>query len=450
MPSRGGLFVIGSGGREHALVWHLRRHYPTTPVYCAPGNPGIGRIATCLPVAASDADGLVEAAASRGVGLTIAGPEAPLVAGLADRFAARGLPFLGPSAAASALEGSKAFAKDLMRRWGIPTADYRVFDDPKDALAHLESTSMPVVVKADGLAAGKGVVVAGDLDEARAAVRWMMIDRVFGDAGRRIVIEEHLTGEEASVFALVDGEAVALLPAAQDHKRLHDGDRGPNTGGMGAAAPFPLGGGLRRRILQEILEPTAVAMCRAGRPYRGILFAGLMMTPAGPKVLEFNCRLGDPEAQVILPLLPVALPDAFHELARGRLGPETLIANTSGAQGAREASAPGARERCAAAVGVVLASAGYPEAPQTGRAIAGLEAAEGHALVFHSGTAWQGGRLVTAGGRVLTVVGRASTLRDARARAYQAAELVHFEGVQFRRDIGARVAGDAVAASWGR
>jgi len=419
-------------------------------LYCAPGNPGIARIAACLPVPIDDADGLVETAAALGVDFAIAGPEAPLVAGLADRFAARGLRFLGPSAAASALEGSKAFAKDFMRRHGIPTAAHEVFDDPGRALAHLERVAMPVVVKADGLAAGKGVVVAADLGEARAAVRRMMIDRAFGDAGRRIVIEDYLVGEEASVFALVDGEAVALLPAAQDHKRLLDGDRGPNTGGMGAAAPYPLEAGLRRRILQEVLEPTAAAMCREGRPYRGILFAGLMITAAGPRVLEFNCRLGDPEAQVILPLLPLALPDAFEALTRGRLGAEALLADAPADRASPGTSAGPSQQRCAAAVGVVLASQGYPEAPQTGRVIAGLGAAEQHALVFHGGTARRDGRLVTAGGRVLTVVGRGPTLRDARARAYRAARLVHFEGMQFRRDIGARLAGTVTPASVGR
>ncbi len=425
------MFVIGGGGREHVLVWHLRRCHPEAAFFCAPGNPGIARLATCLPIPTTDLEALADTAASLQVDLTIVGPEAPLVAGIVDLFEVRGLPIIGPTRAAAALEGSKVFAKDLMQRYGVPTAAFQAFEDAEAALRYIDNTPGPVVVKADGLAAGKGVVVCSNADEARQVIQTMMVQRAFGDAGGRIVIEERLEGEEVSVFALVEGEAVALLPGAQDHKRVGDSDRGPNTGGMGAAAPYPLPDALRGRIRREILEPTARAMCAEGRPYRGVLFAGLMLTADGPKVLEFNCRLGDPEAQVILPLLSIGLPDAFDALRAGRLGADDL------------ASAAGA------AVGIVLASRGYPGPPQVGQPIEGLEAAEADALVFHSGTAIRDGRTVTAGGRVVTVVGEAATAAAAQARAYRAAARIHFEGMHFRRDIGARLSGDAVPAGRG-
>jgi phosphoribosylamine--glycine ligase len=329
---------------------------------------------------------------------------------------------IGPSSAAAAIEGSKVFAKDLMQRWGIPTAAHASFSDLDSALAYLVSRSGHVVVKADGLAGGKGVVVCDGPDEASRAVRFMLGERAFGEAGARIVVEDRLDGDEVSVFALVDGEAVALLPAARDHKRAHDGDRGPNTGGMGAAAPFPLQARLRGQILREILYPVAHALCAEGRPYRGILFAGLMLTRDGPRVLEFNCRLGDPEAQVVLPLLEVGLPDAFVALRAGRLS-EDALAETSGA-----------------AVGVVLAARGYPGPPDLGSPIEGHDAAGTGALVFHGGTALRDGRLVTAGGRVLTVVGQGRTVEEAQALAYRAAAKVRFEGMHFRRDIGRRLA----------
>ncbi len=437
MPNPMQMFVIGGGGREHALVWHLHRHYPNAVLYCAPGNPGISDFATCLPISATDLPSLAHAASSFEIDLTIVGPEAPLVAGIVDFFEARGLSIIGPSASAAALEGSKVFAKALMERHGIPTAAYAAFDDPASALRHVARTAGQVVVKADGLAAGKGVVVCGDPAEARSAVLAMMVDRAFGDAGRQVVVEECLEGEEVSVFAMVDGEDVALLPAAADHKRALDGDRGPNTGGMGAAAPVPLDAGMRARILDEIVHPTARAMCAEGRPYRGILFAGLMLTRDGPKVLEFNCRLGDPEAQVILPLLQAGLPDAFAALREGRLVPDILL-DVSGA-----------------AVGVVLASRGYPERSEAGVPVFGLEQtpreqaafelAAGGALVFHSGTTMRDGILTTAGGRVLTVVGHGGTLGEARARAYDAAGRVRFDGMQYRRDIGTRLEAAALA-----
>lgn len=415
------MFVIGGGGREHALAWHLRQYYPDASLFCAPGNPGIAQLATCLPIPITDLLSLADAASSLEIRVTIVGPEAPLVAGVVDLFESRGLPIIGPTAPAAALEGSKIFAKELMGRYGIPTAKHAAFDDPADALRYLESASGRLVVKADGLAAGKGVFVCDDPALARNAVEALMVVLAFGGAGRRIIIEEYLEGDEISVFALVDGEAVVLLPAAQDHKRAHDGDQGPNTGGMGAAAPAPLDPELRGRILSEIIEPTARAMCAEGRPYRGILFAGLMLTSEGPKVLEFNCRLGDPEAQVILPLLGVGLPEAFAGLREGH----QAYSGLSVARGA--------------AVGVVMASRGYPEGSETGVPISGLDQAAGEALVFHSGTRIRDGVVTTDGGRVLTVVGQGGTLGEARLCAYRATDRIRFDGMQYRRDIGARL-----------
>jgi phosphoribosylamine--glycine ligase len=412
------MFVIGAGGREHALVWHLAQAYPDASLYAAPGNPGIAALATCLAIPIDDHAGLVDAAASLGADLTIVGPEAPLVAGIVDAFHARRLPILGPTRAAARLEGSKSFAKDLMRRHRIPTADYAAFDDAGAATAHVRRLGRPAVVKADGLAAGKGVIVCDDSNAAIRAIQAVMVERVHGDAGRRVVIEERLEGPEVSVFALIDGEAARLLPAAQDHKRAFDGDRGPNTGGMGAIAPYPLSASVLDRIRREIIDPVAYAMCAEGAPYRGVLFAGLMLTREGPRVLEFNCRFGDPEAQVVLPLLAEGLPDMVEALRAGRAGP----APSSAAAGA--------------VAGVVLASRGYPDEPETGFEIAGLDAAGRDALIFHGATAIRNGRLVTAGGRVLTVVGRGPDLETARAVAYRAVSRVSFEGMHYRRDIG--------------
>ncbi|MDR7483091.1 MAG: phosphoribosylamine--glycine ligase [Armatimonadota bacterium] len=421
------LFVIGGGGREHAVVWHLARHYPGATIYCAPGNPGIARLATCLPLSAGDLDGLADAVARCNPDLVVVGPEAPLVGGLADRLQARGLRVLGPTAAAARIEGSKAFAKQLMARAGVPTAPFLVFDDPRAAVAHARRLRTPAVVKADGLAAGKGVVVCDGPDEVEAAIRAIMVDAIFGDAGRRVVIEERLVGQEVSAFALVDGEAVAWLGAAQDHKRLQDGDRGPNTGGMGAVAPYPISAALRARIVGEILQPVASALASQGCPYRGVLFAGLMLTAHGPRVLEFNCRLGDPEAQVLLPLLRAGLPDAFDAVCRGETGADGRLAGGDLTVSDR------------ATCGVVLASGGYPASTLPGVPIAGVEEAAGAAVIFHNGTAEAGGRLVTAGGRVLTVVGQGPDVAAARARAYAGVAQITFEGMRYRTDIGARL-----------
>jgi phosphoribosylamine--glycine ligase len=415
------VLVIGSGGREHAIIWKL--HGEGAELFCAPGNPGIAEIATCLTEIGGDFEGLAAWAAQHEIDATVVGPEVPLAGGVVDTFVRRGLRIFGPTQAAAALESSKVFMKQLCRRYGIPTAPFRIFDDAGAAAAYVRDVERPLVIKADGLAAGKGVTVAAGVDEGLAAVDALMVARRFGDAGARVVIEEVLEGDEVSVFAICDGIAVAPLISAQDHKRLQDGDRGPNTGGMGAYAPVAsLSPRWCDRITDEILEPVVWAMAQEGRPYRGVLYAGLMLTPHGPQVIEFNVRLGDPEAQVLLPLLESPLTDAIDAVLSGRV----------------ERWVP--RWRPDSAVCVVLASEGYPLSPSTGRAITGLRTAEAHdqVLVFHAGTAARNGQILSAGGRVLNVVGVGPDLRDARDRAYRAVDMVQYEGKIFRRDIGLR------------
>ena len=417
------ILVIGGGAREHALAWKLARERDVAEVLCAPGNPGIAAVARCLPVDAGNPDALLALARREAVDLTVVGPELPLSRGVVDRFAADHRAIVGPSQAAAALESSKAFAKDFMARHRVPTARFRVCDSAEEALAVLARGEFgyPVVIKADGLAAGKGVVVAGDRATADTTVRETMVDRKFGDAGARIVLEEFLVGDEASYFVLADGTRFVPLTSAQDHKRIFDDDRGPNTGGMGAFAPTPLlTAPLEARVLDEIVRPVLEGMEREGRPYRGFLYVGLMLTPDGPKVIEFNVRFGDPEAQVVLPMLDEDLSWLLASAATGALPSRA------------------ARFRDEPHVAVVLAAGGYPETVDTGKVITGVEAAARvpNALVFHAGTAKRDGALVTAGGRVLSVVGRGVTHRDAIETAYRAAAHVSFEGMQFRRDIG--------------
>ena len=417
------VLIIGSGGREHAIAWALSQESPPITIICAPGNPGIASIATCLACSPLDLEALADLAERNAVDLTIVGPEAPLAAGITDVFARRGRRVFGPTASAALLESSKIFMKTLCRRYGIPTAEFRSFDDADDAAAYIRHTRRPLVVKADGLAGGKGVVVAPEPDEAVGAIERMMVDRRFGEAGARVVVEELLEGEEVSVFALCDGTAVVPLMPVQDHKRLGEGDAGPNTGGMGAYAPVPsCRTEIVDRITDEVLEPVLWAMAQEGRPYRGVLFAGLMLTSDGPRVLEFNVRLGDPETQALVPLLESGLLDAVDAVLAGRI--HSFVPRWS----------------AESAVCVVLCAEGYPEAPRTGSSIVGIreaEAVEG-ALVFHAGTAVQDGRLTTAGGRVINVVGIGDTRAQARERAYRAAEKIEYTGKTFRRDIGAR------------
>ena len=417
------ILVIGSGAREHVLAWKLSREPGVDAVICAPGNPGIASAARCLPADVSSPKELLAIAESQDVDLTVVGPELPLSRGVVDAFTAVGRAIVGPTKAAAALEWSKAFAKDFMARHRVPTAAFRVCESADEALATIRrgEFTFPLVLKADGLAAGKGVVIAEDAATAEAVIGAMMIDRRFGDAGSRVVLEEFLVGQEASYFVLADGTNFVLLGSAQDHKRIFDDDRGPNTGGMGAFAPSPLiTEDMSRRVCDAIVSPVLAGMDHEGHPYRGFLYVGLMLTADGPKVIEFNVRFGDPEAQVVLPMLDEDLGWLLGEAATGALP-----------------SRP-ARFRREPHVGVVLAAGGYPDAPETGKAIDGIDAASEvpGAIVFHAGTAKREGRLVTAGGRVLTVVGRSTTYRDAIDTAYAAASRIHFDGMQYRRDIG--------------
>jgi phosphoribosylamine--glycine ligase len=423
------VLVVGGGGREHALCDALRRSPGVDRLWCAPGNPGIAELAECLPdLQAGDLERLGAFAEREAVDLTVVGPEVPLVAGLVDAFRARGRTAFGPTREAAQLEGSKAFAKGLMRRHNIPSAPHRAFEDPEEARAWCrQSETYPLVVKADGLAAGKGVTVCASTREALAAVDEAMEARRFGDAGARIVIEEFLRGEEASVHAVTDGRTLVLLPTSQDHKRVGDGDEGPNTGGMGAYSPAPLAEGpVLDKVVQTILIPTLDALKREGVEYRGTLYAGLMLTRGGPRVLEFNVRFGDPEAEVILPRVRSDFARMLLLAAEGRL--EEF-------EGLEVDPRP--------AVGVVVASAGYPGAYQAGRPITGLEAAAAlpDVRVYHAGTRRRGDEIQTAGGRVLCVTALGDDLAAARDRAYEAVGRIGFDGAFVRSDIAHRALG---------
>jgi phosphoribosylamine--glycine ligase len=414
------VLVVGSGGREHALAWALARSPSVERVWIAPGNGGTERVGENLPVPADDLDGIVKAATERRVDLVVVGPEAPLVKGVADRLLEAGIPCFGPSREAARLEGSKVFAKTFMAECGIPTADFRVCEDPESALEAVEERGAPVVVKADGLAAGKGAIVARTVEEAREAVRAIMVERRFGESGRRVVVEECLVGKELSVQAICAGRSYLLLPPSQDHKRVFDGDRGPNTGGMGAYAPVPfVDEATLREVEEKIVRPVLDRMAARGTPFSGVLYAGLMLTAEGPKVLEFNVRFGDPETQALLPLVEGDLGELLSGAARGRLPEDVGIA-------------PG---RWAATV--VMASRGYPGRYPKGFPIEGIEEVEAlDRTVFHAGTRREGDRWVTAGGRVLAVSAWADSLERALRRAYEGVEAIRFEGAHFRRDVG--------------
>ncbi|MDE1169642.1 MAG: phosphoribosylamine--glycine ligase [Verrucomicrobium sp.] len=416
------VLVIGSGGREHAIAWHARKDPRVTGLFIAPGNAGTAQLGTNLPIAANDLPGLLAWAEKERPDWTIVGPEEPLCLGVVDRFAEKGLAAFGPNQSAARLEGSKAFAKRLFLKHRLPTAAGAIFSDPLEAYAHSQKAPYPQVIKADGLAAGKGVVIAKNPDEAAKAIYRIMERRAFGDAGREVVIEECLTGPEISVLAVTDGKTYQLLPLAQDHKRVGDGDTGPNTGGMGAYAPARfLDEATRRRIEEEVLAPLLAALPKEGIDYKGILYAGLMLTPTGPQLLEINCRLGDPETQVILPLLETPLVDIAAAVARGELGSLELRFNDL------------------SALGVVAAAPGYPEAPRLDGPIEGIDLpATGNRYVFHAGTGTKGGRTVTRGGRVATAVAWDRDLETARRHAYELVEGIGFAGKVFRRDIGAR------------
>jgi phosphoribosylamine--glycine ligase len=418
------ILVVGSGGREHALAWKLAKSDRVKRVYVAPGNAGTALEPKVenLPLDAGEISRLADFAAQEKIDLTVVGPEAPLVAGIVDEFLKRGLACFGPTQAAARLEGSKAFCKDFMQRYGIPTARYATFTEPEAAIAYIRREGTPIVVKADGLAAGKGVVVAHSQEEAVEAVRAMMADKVFGEAGRQVVVEEFLAGEEVSFMVLADGENFLVLPSSQDHKRLYDGDRGPNTGGMGAYSPAPcVTREMEACILSQIIQPTLAGMAADGAPYTGFLYAGLMLTRAGPKVLEFNCRLGDPESQALLMRLRSDLAELCLAAVAGKL---------SGLQAEWDARF---------ALGVVMAAAGYPGKVVSGEVIEGLPPEEQEDLkVFHAGTQLRSGRVVTAGGRVLCVCALGEDIAEAQRKAYAQVEKISWPSVYYRRDIGWR------------
>ena len=417
--------VVGSGAREHAILWKLAQSPRKPELFAAPGNAGTAAIAANLPIGATDLDALVAAAREHAIDLTIVGPELPLTAGVVDRFRQEGLRIFGPTQSAARIESSKSFAKRIMRAAGAPTAAFEVFDDADAAREYVRSQGAPIVVKADGLAAGKGVVVAQSVEEALEAVDEAMVRRAFGASGERIVIEQCLTGQEVSVFCFTDGAYVTPLAPACDYKRVFDGDRGPNTGGMGGYSPPPWwNAAMEQQIRETCIEPVVREIARQGAPFTGVLYGGLMLTEDGPAIIEFNARLGDPEAQLILPRLENDLLDVVEAALDGSL------------------PALGLRWSSDCAVGVVLTPDGYPGPHETGKPIEGLAEAAAQALVFHAGVAAAGdGRIVTSGSRTLTVVGRGPTMADARVRAYAAANAASFDGKRYRTDIASFASG---------
>lgn len=416
------VLVVGGGGREHALVWKLAQSRLVKKIYAAPGNPGIAELAACADIAADDLKGLADFAERNSVDLTVVGPELPLTLGIVDEFEERGLRIFGPTKSAAQIEGSKVFAKEFMKRYHIPTASFRIFESREEAVDFVRSAEVPIVVKADGLAAGKGAVIPKDNNEAVKIVDDMMVRKLYREAGSKVVVEHFLTGEELTVMAFTDGRSVFPMLSSQDHKQIYDGDKGPNTGGMGAYAPTPVvSEKLMETIKEEILEPAIEGLSSEGRMYKGVLYAGLMITDRGPKVLEFNCRFGDPEAQAVLPLLESDLAEIFCHIVDGDLNADRI------------------KWRDKYAVCVVLASAGYPLKYQRGKQIKGLKRLAGReALVFHAGTRLEANRLYTNGGRVLGVTAVEKTLPEAIDKAYSAVKKISFEGMQYRKDIGAR------------
>ncbi len=416
------ILVVGSGGREHALAWKLAQSDRAQTIFVAPGNGGTALDVRFKNVAISDPEALADFVEQEQIGLTVVGPEAPLAAGIVNVFRARGLKIFGPSKEAAQLESSKDFAKAFMQRHNIPTAEYQTFSDVAAAHAYIDNKGAPIVIKADGLAAGKGVVVAMDLAEAHAAVDMMLSDNKLGDAGARVVIEEFLAGEEASFIVMVDGKNVLALATSQDHKRLLDNDQGPNTGGMGAYSPAPIvTPQLHARVMREVILPTVQGMARDGIVFTGFLYAGLMIDDLGnPKVLEFNCRMGDPETQPIMARLKTDLLMVMEHAVNGSLDSVELEWDRR------------------TAMGVVMAAAGYPDAPRKGDVITGIPAETSETMVFHAGTQLQDKTLSVTGGRVLCVVGLGDTVKLAQKHAYDVVEKIHFDGMQYRRDIGWR------------
>jgi phosphoribosylamine--glycine ligase len=414
------ILIIGSGGREHALAWKLRQSPHADRIFCAPGNAGTGEISENVAIPASDLEALVRFAKENRVDLTVVGPDDPLAAGIVDLFAAAKLRAFGPTKSAARIEASKVFAKELMREQKIPTAEAKIFSESSEALRYCERAKFPVVIKADGLALGKGVIVAADAATARSAIDEMMNQRRFGDAGRRVVIEELLRGTECSLHALIDGSNYLLLESARDHKRALDGDQGPNTGGMGAFSPANnWNSKLQARFEAEIMRPLLYGLLQEGINFRGLLYPGLMITSKGPRVLEFNCRFGDPETQALLPRMKSDLLPLLESTIDGKIGACAIEWDAR------------------AAVTVVLASAGYPGRYETGKPISGLDdvAKLEDVQIFHAGTKRANGKIRTAGGRVLAVTALGSTIKEARERAYEAVSRIQFENCQYRRDI---------------
>ncbi len=413
------VLVVGSGGREHAICWKLKQSPKVTGLFCAPGNGGIAQIARCVDVKATDVGGMVKWAKENAMDFVVVAPDDPLALGMVDALEEAGIPAFGPRANAAVIEASKAFSKELMKKYRIPTANYETFTELDKALDYIGEQGAPIVVKADGLALGKGVVVAATVDEAKTAARKMMEDKKFGPSGSTVVIEECMTGPEVTVLAFADGEHVYPMPASQDHKRAYDGNRGPNTGGMGAISPPPqYTPEIAQRCVDEIFLPTIAALKAEGRPFQGVLYFGLMLTPDGPKVVEYNARFGDPECQVVLSLLDSDLMDIFTACREGTLDQLDL------------------RWKDSAACCLVLASGGYPLDYRKGFPISGLEEAGKSAVVFHAGTAEKDGQIVTSGGRVLGVTALGDTLDQAIDNAYAAAKPISFTDMHFRTDIG--------------
>lgn len=415
------VLIVGSGGREHAIAMSVKKSPKVDRIYCAPGNGGIGQIAECVPIGAMEFDKIVSFSKEENIDLVIVGMDDPLVGGLVDELEAAGIRTFGPKKNAAILEGSKAFSKDLMKKYGIPTAAYENFEDPKEALAYLESASFPIVLKADGLALGKGVLICNTLKEAKDGVRSIMEDKKFGSAGNKMVIEEFMTGREVSVLSFVDGKTIKIMSSAQDHKRAMDGDKGLNTGGMGTFSPSPFYTKEVDEFCKKyIYQATVDAMAAEGRAFKGVIFFGLMLTEKGPKVLEYNARFGDPEAQVVLPRMKNDMIEVVEACIDGNLDQIDLQFEDN------------------AAVCVVLASDGYPVAYEKGFPVKGLEAFEGKDdyFVFHAGTKLSDGELVTNGGRVLGVTAKGADLKEARSKAYEATEWVAFDNKYMRHDIG--------------
>ncbi|HHW03034.1 MAG TPA: phosphoribosylamine--glycine ligase [Thermoanaerobacterales bacterium] len=414
------VLVVGGGGREHALVWKIAQSPKVEEIFCAPGNAGMRKKARCMDIPAEDIQALADFAEEKSIDLTVVGPEAPLVEGVVDEFEARGLKVFGPNKAAAQIEGSKVFAKNLMEKYNIPTAAFRVFDNSIDAINYIDSVGAPLVVKAEGLAAGKGVVVAKDKDAAVSAVKSIMEQKVFGKAGARVVIEEYLEGPEVTVLSFCDGKIAVPMVSSRDHKRVFDNDEGPNTGGMGAISPAPAySTELAEVVEKEIIHKTVKAMAAEGMPFKGVLYTGLMLTEKGPRVLEYNCRFGDPETQVVLPRLKTDIVDIMEACIDGTLEKMRI------------------EWKDEKAVCVVLASGGYPGPYEKGKVIEGLsEAEDEETVVFHAGTEVKDGKIVTSGGRVLGVTALGESVEQARLKAYSAVSRIKFEGMHYRKDIG--------------